>query len=77
MTRENFPAPPSREEPPRLLHPHPSDSLNRNRVLAMITILAMLLISALFGYRLEIGPSGLTFERIENGEAPKSSIHKS
>jgi hypothetical protein len=77
MTRENFPVPPSREEHPRVLHSNPSDSLNRNRLFAMITILAMLLISALFGYRLEIGPSGLTFEHIENGAAPKSSMHKS
>ena len=76
MTPENFPAPLFQSERPKAPDAHQNDKLNKNRLLAMFTILAMLLISAFFGYRLQIGPFGLTFERIENGDILKPPMHK-
>jgi hypothetical protein len=43
--------------------------LNKNRLVALLALIAMLLIAAAFEYRLHIGMTGLTFERnvsIEN-----------
>ena len=77
MTPEKFSAPRSPEEQQTRLATHPRDGLNRNRLLAMIAIVLMLLIAASFGYRLQIGPFGLTFERTQSGEASKVPMPKS
>lgn len=37
--------------------------LDLNRVVAIIALLALVVIAAMSGYRLEIGPNGLKFER--------------
>ncbi|WP_420559772.1 hypothetical protein [Tepidicaulis sp.] len=39
------------------------DKLDLNRTAALLTVIVMIAIAALSGYRLVIGPSGLTFER--------------
>jgi ABC-type branched-subunit amino acid transport system permease subunit len=76
MTHEKFPALLSpdghRSENPRL----PESTLNKNRLAAMLTILAMLLIAALFGYRLQISPYGITFDRSESDISANVSAHK-
>jgi lipopolysaccharide export LptBFGC system permease protein LptF len=37
--------------------------LNKNRLALLIAIVAMMVIAACFGYRLQLGAHGLVFER--------------
>jgi hypothetical protein len=39
------------------------NGLNKNRVAFLIALIAMMLIAGGFGYRLQLSPAGLTFER--------------
>jgi hypothetical protein len=37
--------------------------LDKNRLAVLVTVILMMLIAAISGYRLELGATGLTFER--------------
>ena len=37
--------------------------LNKNRIAGLLALLVMVIVAAHSGYRLHIGPSGLTFEQ--------------
>jgi hypothetical protein len=37
--------------------------LNKNHVAALVALLAMVMVAAHSGYRLHIGPTGITFEQ--------------
>ncbi len=75
MMREKFPAHLSPEDHRKEASHLQVDPVNRNRLITALTVLAMLLIAAHFGYRLQIGPTGHTIERSESNDQPKTLAH--